>query len=165
MNPTTLAFLLSVVVQQEKEEVTPGATAMRGGDAVEVSQFLSAPLRAIEWTGAVEAAFALIERYAANMTELNCPLQRRCDAADKALARCNRLGSLMNARYYAASAWLQLSQLHTLRGVDLSVVSMATIAVALPRLHTLSVFAYPPGVSAAAVAGSCEDLLPRLQDL
>jgi hypothetical protein len=41
---------------------------------------------------------------------------------------------------------------------------MAAIAAALPRLHTLVVFAFPPAVmSAAAMAGFFEDLLPRLQ--
>jgi hypothetical protein len=68
----------------------------------------------------------------------------------------------MEARHYAPSAWLQLSQLHTLRGVDLTVVSMATIAAALPRLHTLGVLAYSLHMPAAAVAGFVEDLLPRL---
>jgi hypothetical protein len=124
-----------------------------------------ASVSAIEWgshTNSPEAAFALLERYAANITELNCPLQR-CDAADNVLARCIRLESLTFARHYAPSAWLQLSQLHTLRGVGLGVVSMAAIAAALPRLHTLSVVAPPPGVPASALAGFFEDLLPRLQ--
>jgi hypothetical protein len=35
------------------------------------------------------------------------------------------------------AAWLGLSQLHTLRGVSLSNVPAATVAAALPRLHTL----------------------------
>jgi hypothetical protein len=67
----------------------------------------------------------------------------------------------MNVRHYAPSVWLQLSQLHTLRGVDLSVVSIAAIAVALPRLHTLVAFAFTV-VPDAAVAGFAENLLPRL---
>jgi hypothetical protein len=87
-------------------------------------------------------------------------MQRRCDVAENVVARCTRLESLMNAQHYTPSAWLHLSQLHTLGGVDLSVVSMAAIAAALPRLHTLAVFAYPPGVPAAAVAGFFGDLLP-----
>jgi hypothetical protein len=68
----------------------------------------------------------------------------------------------MDAQDYAPSAWLQLSQLHTLRGVDLSIVSMAAIAAALPRLHTLGVDIIPD-VPAAAVGGFFDDLLPRLQ--
>jgi hypothetical protein len=40
---------------------------------------------------------------------------------------------------------------------------MAAIAAALPRLHTLSVFAFG-AVADAAVAGFFEDLLPRLQN-
>jgi hypothetical protein len=69
----------------------------------------------------------------------------------------------MNAQHYTPSAWLQLSQLHTLRGVDLHDVSMAAIAAALPRLHTLFVFALQSRVSSAAVAGFSEVLLRRLQ--
>jgi hypothetical protein len=108
------------------------------------------------------AAFALLERYAANIIELNCDPQRQCDAADNLLTRCTRLEVLMNVQRYAPAAWLHLSQLHTLHGANLSVVSMAAIAAALPRLHTLGVLS-PTGVPAAAVAGFFEDLLPRLQ--
>jgi hypothetical protein len=62
-------FILSVVVQQEKQECvsfdTPGASAVHGngGDAVDGSQVL-ASLRAIEWHDTVRqpnAAFALLE--------------------------------------------------------------------------------------------------------
>jgi hypothetical protein len=144
-------FILPALKQQERDQG--------------LSQVL-ASVSAIEWgsyTNHPEAAFALIERYAGNITELNCQLQSRCEAGDNVLARCIRLESLTNARHYVPSAWLQLSQLHTLRGVNLFVISTAAIAAALPRLHTLGVVAPPPGVPASALAGFSEDLLPRLQ--
>jgi hypothetical protein len=56
--------------------------------------------------------------------------------------------------------WLGLSQLHTLHDVDLKKVSVAAIAAALPRLHTL----YALGELAdSSVAGFFTDLLPRLR--
>jgi hypothetical protein len=157
-DPATLAFILSALVLRERREHITCDTAEA------LQRF--APLRVVEWTANAtfpEAAFALLGRYAANITELDCPLQRRRDAADNVLARCNRLESLTCACHYAPSAWLQLSQLHTLRGVNLSLVSTAAIAAALPRLHTLGVVALRPCIPAAAVAGFFEDLLPRLQ--
>jgi hypothetical protein len=158
-DPSVAKRILSALVLQDENIA---------GDAVGVAQAF-APLRVVEWDGLsshpeAEAVFALIERYAANVTELNCPLYGPCDAADNVLARCIQLESLTNACYYAPSTWLQLSHLHTLRGVDLSVVSMAAIAAALPRLHTLDVFSHSTNLPAAAVAGFFEDLLPRLQD-
>jgi hypothetical protein len=150
-DPTILAFILSAVVQQDRDE---GASSVL------------ASLRAIEWESAAtepRVAFTLLGRYASNIIELNCPLQRRCEAADSLLASCTRLEVLTHTQHYARSAWLQLSQLHTLQNVDLSVVSTSAIAAALPRLHTLGVVSPPAGVPAAAVAGFFEDLLPRLQ--
>jgi hypothetical protein len=47
--------------------------------------------------------------------------------------------------------------------VDLAVVSVATIAAALPRLHTLEASINKAGVTPAAVAGFFEDLVPRLR--
>jgi hypothetical protein len=85
---------------------------------------------------------------------------------DEALARCTRLESLAYARNYAPSAWLGLSQLHTLRGVDLRLVSFEAIATALPRLHTLEVMTDPKNLPAngpKAVAGLFDCLLPRLR--
>jgi uncharacterized membrane protein YecN with MAPEG domain len=157
-DPTVVTFVLSALVQRLREQHTVS-------HAVEASRVF-APLRVVEWTGKAtfpEAAFTLIDRYAANITELDCPLGGRWDAADNLLARCIRLESLTNAQYYAPSAWLPLSNLHTLQGVDLSVVSMAAISAALPRLHILGVVSRPAGVPAAAVAGFFEHLLPRLQ--
>jgi hypothetical protein len=97
-DPMVLEFILSAAVQQEcqKDTGTIGATAMRSVHVFVVDQVL-ASLRAIKWTETVrhpEAAFALLKRYAANITELECPLQRDCDAADDLLDRCTRLESL-----------------------------------------------------------------------
>jgi hypothetical protein len=83
---------------------------------------------------------------------------------EQALAACTRLESLTYASSFAPSAWLGLSHLHTLRGVDLRHVSIGAIAAALPRLHTLEVARDRRGpLPASAVAGFFECLLPRLQ--
>jgi hypothetical protein len=111
----------------------------------------------------VRSAFAFVERCAATLTELDCFLVIKSDAADRALALCTRLECLSSAALYTPASWLGLSQLHTLRGVDLCVVSMSTIATALPRLHTLDATLDTRDPPLAAVAGFFEDLLPRLQ--
>jgi hypothetical protein len=123
-DPTILAFILSALAQQqqERDEGAHSAPVLASLCSIDCRTSINRP----------EVAFGFLERYAANITALRCPLQRRCGAADNVLARCTRLESLMCAYHYAPSAWLQLSQLHTLRGVDLSVVSMAAIAAALP---------------------------------
>jgi hypothetical protein len=72
------------------------------------------------------------------------------------------LESLSYASTFAPAAWLGLSQLHTLLDVDVSVVSVATIAAALPRLHTLGLAAHLD-VDPSAVAGFFETSLPRLR--
>jgi hypothetical protein len=80
-----------------------------------------------------------------------------------------RLEILTCADRYAPTAWLGLSQLHTLRGVDLTQVTVASIAAGLPRLHTLDVFTPDNSVprdfffSGAAVNGFFDLLLPRLR--
>jgi hypothetical protein len=84
------------------------------------------------------------------------------DKCADALARCNQLTRLTCADRYPPSAWLGLSQLHTLQGVSFYSVSVAAIAAALPRLHTLHASGGRWGDS-AAVAGFYDDLLPRLQ--
>jgi hypothetical protein len=158
MDSATLAFILSALAEREGTKHTTRDTA-------EDSQGF-ALLHVVEWAqydNPPNAVFALLERYAANITELNCLMTRQCDAADKLLARCTRVETLTNAQHYTPSAWLQLSQLHTLQWADLSVVSMATISAALPRLHTLGVVSTSSDVPAAAVAGFCEHLLPRLR--
>jgi hypothetical protein len=111
----------------------------------------------------LDAAFALIERHAATITTLDCRTWAESDAAERAIARCTRLQSLSRAEWYSPTSWLQCTQLHTLRDVDFAVVSVATIATALPRLHTLTAEIQSDDVPADAVAGFFEDLLPRLQ--
>jgi hypothetical protein len=98
-DPSVAKFILSAMVQREENIA---------GDVEGKAQRVFAPLRVVEWGGGVdhaEAAFALLERYAANITELHCPLQRQCDAADSLLARCIRLEVLMNAHNHASSTW------------------------------------------------------------
>jgi hypothetical protein len=77
-----------------------------------------------------------------------------------ALASCTRLESLTGASYHDA-VWLGLSQLHTLRGVDVGEVSFAAIAAALPKLHTLQAFGYTD--DPAQGADFFTHLLPRLR--
>jgi hypothetical protein len=108
----------------------------------------------------------LIERYASTLEELDCPVwpPYLSDAWDKALAICTRLESLTCARRFAPSAWLGLSHLHTLRGVDLHHVPAGAIAAALPRLQTLEADSEHSGpLPVTAVAGFFECLLPRLR--
>jgi hypothetical protein len=52
-----------------------------------------------------------------------------------------------------------LPQLHTLRGVNLCVVSVAAIASALPRLHTVEFVVHDDDAPPTAVVGFFE-LLP-----
>jgi hypothetical protein len=137
--------------------------------AVRLAQALSS-LRAVAWSTygmRLEPAFGFIERYGADLTELDCSFFSGGNkAADSALTCCARLEFLANAQAYDAKVWLGLTHLHTLRGVDFSVVSVAAIAAALPRLHTLAAFINVSSVSPfphTVVAGFFEDLVPRLQ--
>jgi hypothetical protein len=121
------------------------------------------------------AAAAIIERFAATITELRGPLPPHllCESAGPGrlpvLSTCARLELLTNVSSYKPAAWLGLSQLHTLRGVDLRQVSMSAIAAALPRLHTLVaarsmwLTGSNEAGAAASVAGFFADLLPRLR--
>jgi hypothetical protein len=104
---------------------------------------------------------ALLERHTSTMTELDAdlPLSMLNEAAS-ALACCTRLESLTRAYSHDPGIWLGLSQLHTLRGVDLSIASFAVIAAALPKLHTLMAFGQCE--NPASVADFFMDLLPRL---
>jgi hypothetical protein len=117
----------------------------------------------------LERAFGFIQRHGAALTELDCRFWAGGnEAADRALACCVRLESLTNAVAYDAKVWLGLTHLHTLRGVDLGVVSAAAVAAALPRLHTFGAFIHAdrdPPVPHTAVAGFFEDLVPRLRAL
>jgi hypothetical protein len=60
------------------------------------------------------------------------------------------------------AAWLGLSQLHTVRGVSLTDVPAATIAAALPRLHTLHLHHELHRID-FSVAPFYDELLPRLR--
>jgi hypothetical protein len=106
-----------------------------------------------------DAAFALIAPHKDTITEIDCV--NRSDYGNHVLRSCQRLEVLTGANGYDSGAWLGLSQLHTLRGVNLKIVTCAAIAAALPRLHTLDVFGYY--VSSASMVGFFEDLLPRLR--
>jgi hypothetical protein len=103
--------------------------------------------------------------YSDILTHLELPLMGRFDSSDRALGRCRMLESLSCAQYYDPSVWLTLSQLHTLRGVDLNAVPASAIAAALPRLHTLDAFIFKEDTSPTAVAGFFELLVPRLRVL
>jgi hypothetical protein len=106
----------------------------------------------------------IVKQSAGTLKELDCRLAVSNDDWSEALSRCTRLELLTSAVTFAPAAWLGLSQLHTLFGVDLTVVSVATVAAALPRLHTLGVTTYSRSrVRSAAVAGFFDTLLPRLR--
>jgi hypothetical protein len=121
-------------------------------------------MRAIRYGGVwgSHATSVLIDRFAATLTQVDCVLDCPNDAADRALARCHQLESLANASAFTPTAWLGLSQLHTLRGVSFADVSIAAIAAALPRLHTIHAFNGRGGRD-FTLAGFFDDLLPRLQ--
>jgi hypothetical protein len=109
-------------------------------------------------------AAAIIERCAATITELTGRQLSRLDRSRHlfVLARCTRLEVLTCPRGHALEAvCLGLSQLHTLHDVDLKYVSIAAIAAALPRLHTLTTYGQSFGLD--KVAGFFTDLLPRLR--
>jgi hypothetical protein len=114
-------------------------------------------------------AATIIEHCAATVTELSgyLPGPLLCDTDPWAklpvLARCTRLEVLTFASSYMPAFWLGLSQLHTLRDVDLSLVSAAAIAAALPRLRTLTTVLSSFVGDVATVEGFFTDLLPRLR--
>jgi hypothetical protein len=125
-------------------------------------------------------AAAIIERCAATISEVkvsSLPAHLLCESAGSGrpsvLARCTRLEFLTHASQYTPAVWLGLSQLHTLHDVDLSKVSVAAIAAALPLLHTLTAHyrdsssgrGFTGTDDAAIVAGFFTDLLPRLRVL
>jgi hypothetical protein len=158
--PDVIDFVVSVLQPELDPAAVPNAAAPSPGLAA-----LGA-LRTVAWTSQpnqLDAAFALIERHAATMTTLDCRMWGESDVAERALARCTRLQSLSWTRFYAPTSWLQCAQLHTLRGVDLGQVSVATIAAALPRLHTFTAVIRADDVPAEVVAGFFDDLLPRLR--
>jgi hypothetical protein len=90
---------------------------------------------------------AVLKRHSSTITELNAKLpgemtESEVEEVSSALACCTRLESLTGANSYGPAVWLGLSHLHTLCGVDLRRVSLAAIAAALPKLHTLKAFGY-----------------------
>jgi hypothetical protein len=110
----------------------------------------------------------LIQACAATLTELEFNCGRLSDTALEqvqcVLPRCTRLESLTLYSWLDCppAAWLGLSQLHTLRGVSLAYVPTATIAAALPRLHTLHLHHQLHRID-FSVAGFYDELLPRLR--
>jgi hypothetical protein len=105
---------------------------------------------------------ALLLRCATTLTELEC--HHLTNGAHSVLPRCTRLESLTfhNWSRCPFTAWLGLSQLHTLRGVSLSGVPAAAVAAALPRLHTLHL-QHDGNAVDFAVAAFYDELLPRLR--
>jgi hypothetical protein len=111
-----------------------------------------------------KGSLALLKWCAGTLKQLDCPQGHNYDDWNGVLARCTRLECLTSAFAFPSAAWLGLSQLHTLLDVDLAVVSAGVIAAALPRLHTLGFSTpYRSVVTAAAVAGFFDTLLPRLR--
>jgi hypothetical protein len=113
--------------------------------------------------GHVRPPVAVMQQCAATLTELDCFAAFRDDFAS-VLQRCTRLESLSLCLcdMCPPAAWLGLSQLHTLRGVSLRDVPAATIAAALPRLHTLHVDHRGYRVD-FTVDSFYDELLPRLR--
>jgi hypothetical protein len=117
------------------------------------------------------SAATVVERCAATITELkgSLPAGLLCQSDrwghPPVLARCTQLEVLNHVLEYTPAVWLGLSQLHTLHDVDLTKVSIAAIAAALPRLHSVTAHRYiDRGANdSAAVAGFFTDLLPRLR--
>jgi hypothetical protein len=103
----------------------------------------------------------LLERHSSTVTELDAKFPEKMpEEVSSALACCRRLEILTGAYAHDSAVWLGLSQLHTLRGLRLHHVSVADIAAALPKLHTLEAFGL---CTAAEAAVFFTDLLPRLR--
>jgi hypothetical protein len=130
---------------------------------VPVSRALTS-LRVVKaWGNKAPFLAALMQQCAANFIELECSVLD--DDAVRALPHCTRLKSLTFFDIFwkcPPAAWLGLSQLHTLRGVSLRVVSAAAIAAALPQLHTLHLCHYDARVEFSPAA-FYDELLPRLR--
>jgi hypothetical protein len=124
-------------------------------------------LRAAGWSergNCSDGALAIVRQCAGTLKELDCCLTENNDEWSEAVAHCARLELLTSASAFPPASWLGLSQLHTLLGVDLAVVSVTAIAAALSRLHTLGITTYfRPRPTAASVAGFFDTLLPRLR--
>jgi hypothetical protein len=155
-HPSVIEFIISSLLQREFEVLDPDHQAVAAATTTEASSALEQALNAlcvVAWPTEPKlldaVATSLIERHAATITALDCIQWSTSEAADRAVARCTQLQSLSWAKCYAPSSWLQCTQLHTLRNVNLAVVSVAAIAAALPRLHTLtaSIARFPPEFS------------------
>jgi hypothetical protein len=124
-------------------------------------------LQAVGWTAwsqSTDGALTIVRHCAGTLKELDCRLTVINDEWNDALARCTQLELLGSAVPFEPAAWLGLSHLHTLLGVDLTAVSVAAIAAALPQLHTFGITSdFRSRVTAASVAGFFETLLPRLR--
>jgi hypothetical protein len=103
-----------------------------------------------------------LERHSSTIKEIRVELPANMlKAIASAIAKCTRRESFTGACYHDPAIWLGLSQLHTLRGVDLGKVSVASIAAGLPKLQTLEAFGYCH--DPAQAEAFCTDLLPRLR--
>jgi hypothetical protein len=165
VNKATLSF------SEIEDMLTEGASCSSrdGGAPRDMSAAPAlASLRVV--TGDAIVHHGVIKQCAATLTELAVYLLG--PAAVRVLPQCTRLESLTFhcCRYHALltqlvcppAAWLGLSQLHTLRGVSLADVPAATVAAALPRLHTLYLnHAHDRGDF--QVAAFYDALLPRLR--
>jgi hypothetical protein len=122
-----------------------------------------ASLRAIN-TENGKLPLGLLGKCAATLTEMQCGWMSFTNVQD-VLPRCVRLESLTWSRWLSCppTAWLGLSQLHTLRGVSLAYVPAADIAAALPRLHTLHLYHARATRNVFPVAAFFDELLPRLR--
>jgi hypothetical protein len=123
-------------------------------------------LQSLGWSErscAPNSASAIVKRCAGTLKQLDCCFwEKNNDNWNEALAGCTRLESLTDASKFAPAAWLGLSQLHTLLDVDVHFVSVATIAAALPRLHTFGIATHH-SLNPSAVDGFSGMLLPRLR--
>jgi hypothetical protein len=165
--PDVVDLVVSLLKPESGAVPDVDAAASSSGAALRTSMLGRAldGLYAVAWPeqpNQLDAAFALIERHAATITALDCHKWSKSDAAERAIARCTQLRSLSFVDCYAPASWLQCTQLHTLRDVNLSAVSAAAMAAALPRLHTLTAF-ITRAVPAGALTGFFENLLPRLR--
>jgi hypothetical protein len=146
--------LVSSMLQPRSDDAAPTSPLEQAVDSLCAVEL--APSRDATW-GIEMHVVAVIERCAGTVTELKGPLPGQLLSASNSwghpsvLARCTRLEVLTDVSSYTPAVWLALSQLHTLRHVSFHQVSAAAIAVALPRLHTLTAYGCN---SAVAVAGS-----------
>jgi hypothetical protein len=157
-------FRVVLTMMQGSAPTSQMARALNSLCAIEL---LASPQEAEDVEDGRDVA-VIIERCAATVTELKgLPADLLCESGSShnpcVLARCIRLELLTVVRAYTPAVWLGLSQLHTLHGVDLERVPVATIAAALPRLTTLTAFRYSFASASGVAAGFFTDLLPRLR--